>query len=77
MQAPAETVEEQKVSEVAADEIVNPLEPVVEAPPAQAEMQEQEEDAPVDPALDANVDEPKRTEIEEIQPPTLLELMKQ
>ena len=40
-------------------------------------MQEQEEDAPVDPVHDANVDEPKRTEIEEIQPPTLLELTKQ
>ena len=66
MQAPVETVEEQKVSDVAADENENPLELVVEAPSAQVEMQEQEEDAPVDPVHDANIDEPKRTKIEEI-----------
>ena len=40
MQAPAENLEGQKVGDVAADEIENPLAPVVEAPPAQVEMQE-------------------------------------
>ena len=66
MQAPVETVEEQKVSDVAADEIENPLEPVVEAPSAQVEMQEQEEDAPVDLLNSATIEEKPALEQDEM-----------